>query len=141
MDPVLMIKNSMCASDINGKLKRSCNRTDPGTAVTITSAPTFFRKIVKTFDQYSIRRLGKEAGPRTSNPYSPVDDERVRCLQWTASFHTMTEHNRISWPSYWLVQCRVLHEAMYSISGQVFCVFARLRIILQGIRLHRIAAW
>lgn len=85
--------------------------THPGTAVTMTSAPTLLRKMFRTFDQYCILRLGNAAGPRTSKPYRPENENSQHGdLDYRPNhFPTMTKHDRVARCSQRIIEGWVLH--------------------------------
>ena len=60
---------ALACKNLSRRSAREAIEPVPGTAVTITSAPTILRRIPRIVDQYCIRRLG---GPRTSKPYNPA---------------------------------------------------------------------
>ena len=60
---------ALACKNLSRRSAREAIEPVPGTAVTITSAPTILRRIPRIVDQYCIRKLG---GPRTSKPYNPA---------------------------------------------------------------------
>lgn len=106
---------ALACRNLSRRSAREAIEPVPGTAVTITSAPTILRRIPRIVDQYCIRRLG---GPRTSKPYNPAIGlfKKKIVATWVGGggcVRTVAEHDGEPRCAERIIQHWTMHQPVY----------------------------